>query len=310
MRPGSSEGRSTAYFSESGFFKAGGSTLPANGAAASRSTNANVIASDIPQAISTCLMVRSRNMRGSGGGCGAVSVGNVPGSPTYPSCRATSSIRSISRTTSTRNEGMVTFHDVPSLRTSDLGPRASTGFTSNPSGPRIFGTSASSTVSPSTRAMRAPRSVSVSGGFGAGYRSIIAPSGCAAPIWWSRAAARAIAAGAALMSAPRSNLVDASVLSPRSLLVRRSDDGLKYALSRTITRVPLPISESAPPMTPPMACARSASAITSMSGSSARSRPSSVRILSPGFARLILSVAPFSRARSNACVGCPISIIT
>ena len=35
------------------------------------------------------------------------------------------------------------------------------------------------------------------------------------------------------MSAPRSNRVEASVLRPRRLLVRRTDAGLKYALSKT-----------------------------------------------------------------------------
>ena len=93
----------------------------------------------------------------------------------------------------------------------------------------------------------------------------------AAPRSASSAAMRAIAAGAASTSAPRSNRVDASVLSPSRLLVRRTDAGVKYALSSTITRVVAPISDSAPPITPPTACARAASAITSMSGSSVRS---------------------------------------
>ena len=58
----------------------------------------------------------------------------------------------------------------------------------------------------------------------------------------------------------------ASVFSASFLLVRRTDSGLKYALSNTMTVVPSATSDRAPPMTPAMATGRSASAITSMSG--------------------------------------------
>ena len=47
-------------------------------------------------------------------------------------------------------------------------------------------------------------------------------------------------------------------------------------------------------MTPPIACARSPSAMTSMSGSSARSTPSRVRSFSPAFARRMRSARPAS----------------
>src|SRR5215831_4654123 len=90
------------------------------------------------------------------------------------------------------------------------------------------------------------------------------------------AMARCIAVTAPLMSAPRSNLDDASVLRPSFLLVRRTEAGLKYALSKTIDLVVPDTSETRPPMTPAIAWARSRSAITSMSSSSFRSTPSSV----------------------------------
>ena len=51
-------------------------------------------------------------------------------------------------------------------------------------------------------------------------------------------------AGGALTSPPRSKRMDASVFSPSRLLVRRTDAGWKYALSRTIRVVPSWISES------------------------------------------------------------------
>ena len=87
------------------------------------------------------------------------------------------------------------------------------------------------------------------------------------------------------MSAPRSNRVDASVLRPRRLLVRRTDAGLKYALSNTTVPVLADTSDAAPPMTPATACALSRSAMTSISGSSVRATPSSVVIVSPFLAR-------------------------
>ena len=54
-----------------------------------------------------------------------------------------------------------------------------------------------------------------------------------------------------------------------------------------MARVDEETSEAAPPITPATACARSRSAMTSMSGSSLRSTPSSVRIVSPFAARRI-----------------------
>jgi hypothetical protein len=77
-----------------------------------------------------------------------------------------------------------------------------------------------------------------------------------------------------------------------------------------MVRVALETSERPPPMTPAIAWARRASAITSMSGSSARSMPSSVVIRSPGSALRMRSSLPASNARSKACIGWPSSIST
>ena len=111
-------------------------------------------------------------------------------------------------------------------------------------------------------------------------------------------------------STPRSNRVLASVFRPNVLLVRRTEVGLKQALSSTTDRVEADTSESAPPITPATATGAAASAITSISGVSARSWPSSVRIFSPGAAVRTRMAGPTSRVRSNACIGWPSSSST
>ncbi len=109
------------------------------------------------------------------------------------------------------------------------------------------------------------------------------------------------------MSAPRSKRDDASVLRPSRLLVRRTDAGLKYALSNTTVRVVGEISDALPPMTPATACARSRSAMTSISASSVRATPSSVVSRSPAVARRIRSAPPARVSRSKAWSGWPSS---
>ena len=73
---------------------------------------------------------------------------------------------------------------------------------------------------------------------------------------------------------------------------------------------PSPISVSSPPMIPAIATARSASAITRSDSSRRRSTPSSVRIVSPGFARRTMIFPPASVLRSNACSGFPSASMT
>ncbi len=60
-----------------------------------------------------------------------------------------------------------------------------------------------------------------------------------------------------------------------------------------------------PPMTPAIATARSASAMTVISGVSVREAPSRVTSASPGLARRTTIAGPASFARSKACIGCP-----
>ena len=107
-------------------------------------------------------------------------------------------------------------------------------------------------------------------------------AGRAAPARSSSAQARSMAVTGNRGSVPRSKRILASVLRPSALLVRRTESGAKYALSRTMVRVSAVTSLSAPPMTPATATGRSASAITSISGLSVRVCPSSVRSVSPG----------------------------
>ena len=83
--PGSSEGRRTVNFSESGLAIAAGSIPGAqNGSAAARSMNANVIDSEKPAAVITRRIVASRWIRTSGAGCGASRLGNVTGIRSKP----------------------------------------------------------------------------------------------------------------------------------------------------------------------------------------------------------------------------------
>ena len=143
--------------------------------------------------------------------------------------------------------------------------------------------SAAGTVAPSTAMIRAARKVTNVAGRGRGYSSIHPGRTVPAPILSINSHARASAVTGASGSAPRSNRYEASVDRPSRRLVRRTDFGRNQALSMAIVLVRSLTSEAAPPMTPAIPVARSASAMTSMSASSARSCPSSVRTRSPGF---------------------------
>ena len=84
-RPGSSDGLSTANFSDSGLAMAAGSTPGAqNGSAACRSMKANVTDSEKPAARSTRRTARSVAIRLSGAACGVESAGNVAGKRSNP----------------------------------------------------------------------------------------------------------------------------------------------------------------------------------------------------------------------------------
>ena len=103
-------------------------------------------------------------------------------------------------------------------------------------------------------------------------------------------------------SAPRSKRSEASVRRPSAFDVRRMEMGSNHADSSRTLRVAELISLSAPPITPPMATACAASAITHISGESARSMPSSVRIFSPARARRTTMRRSARRSRSKACM--------
>ena len=177
----------------------------ANGAAALASMNAWVWASEKPAAVSTRRMTRWRASAGGRAGGRSISAGSVVGSRSYPWCRATSSIRSSSRSTSTRADGD---GGEPSVRRSrrarTRGPRGCARTSASGDGraehardPRP------GAAAPCTR--RAGRRDSSRCG-----RARVVP----APMAPISAMARSRATGGALMSAPRSNRAAASVLRP------------------------------------------------------------------------------------------------
>ena len=148
------------------------------------------------------------------------------------------------------------------------------------------------------------------GAGGCGKTSVMAPDGRPAPVSSSSARTRSSARTGAPMSPPRSKRIDASVLRPSFLLVRRTDAGSKYALSIATRVVVADTSDARPPITPATATAWSRSAITSIDASSVRASPSRVVSRSPAFAMRTMSDPPASFAASNACIGWPISSIT
>ncbi len=84
----------------------------------------------------------------------------------------------------------------------------------------------------------------------------------------------------------------------------------QVATSISTRVVASPTSERAPPITPAIDVGPSASSMTTMSESSARTWPSSVSIFSPSAARRTTSRPPATRSRSNACSGWPVRSIT
>ena len=100
---------------------------------------------------------------------------------------------------------------------------------------------------------------------------------------------------APVWSAPRSKRIEASERRPRALLVARTDPGANQALSKTMRVVSARTSESRPPITPPTAAARVASAMTSIDGASVRALLSSVVRASPGRAARTTMALPARR---------------
>ena len=119
---------------------------------------------------------------------------------------------------------------------------------------------------------------------GAGQTST-RPAATRPPAWRSSSRqTRAEAIGADSGGSPQAKRRAASVNRSYRRAVRRTLTGSKFAASSSRLRVPPVISVSRPPMTPARAMGPDGSAITSRSGSSSRSFPSSVTSASPASA--------------------------
>ena len=104
-----------------------------------------------------------------------------------------------------------------------------------------------------------------------------------------------------------SKRMEASVRSLSFDDVLRTLAARKLALSKTMLVVDSAMLLSIPPITPAIAMGPAASAITRFDGSSEYVSPLSALMLSPILAGRAKIVSPLSLARSNACVGWPIS---
>ena len=215
-------------------------------------------------------------------------------------------MRSTGRWTSTRQPGTVTCQRMARLRHRRRPPRVRRLASRRASAPRSRGSSgcARSSVVGHVHAeqtLDGQRALSVE--FALGVRDAGSSrrwARAAGPRRWLRAAASARS-----MASSRAGQIGAALEAVRGFgaeaepLARRAHRcGLNHALSNTICASSLAdTSESAPPMTPPIAWARSASAMTSMSGSSVRCLPSSVVSVSPGRARRTTIAGPASFAQ-------------
>ncbi len=253
--------------------------------------NANVTASEKPAACRTRRTPRSRAMRASGGACGEVE--RREGRRAADRSRSAGRPPRSDRSRATRRRGTAARirvqHAAAGSEAVDAEPEPASGCASR----RRPGTSM-----PSRRGSDAARSTTRA----AGARRRVAVDEPPdrrrpAPICaQQRRGAGDAGRRAPRCRPPRSKRIEASVLRPSRLLVRRTEAGRKQALSSAMRVVPGPTSDARPPITPPTAAARAASAITSMSGSSARSTPSSVVSRSPASARRITSTPTLQAA--------------
>ena len=132
-----------------------------------------------------------------------------------------------------------------------------------------------------------------------------------APIWSSSAAIRCSATTGALMSAPRSKRDEASVFRPSRLLVRRTDAGLKYALSNATILVAADTSASraahdAGDRLRAVAVGDHEHLGVELAFDAVERRDAS----RPACARRTRISGPASFSRSNACIGWPSSMST
>src|SRR5580704_9158254 len=197
--------------------------------------------------------------------------------------RATSSMRSISRSTSARQLGWV--HS-QAARSEPSAPRFSPTRTgAKPRALSMASICLSGTSAPMTRRNSARVRWIFLGARLPGYTSTTPASSSPPASCRMSSAARREASSAVSGSAPRPKRVEASVWSFRKRAALRTAIGSNQAHSMRIFFVEKEISVSAPPMTPPMPTARdpSPSKTTESEESSVRSRPSRVRVFSPGF---------------------------
>ena len=120
--------------------------------------------------------------------------------------------------------------------------------------------------------------------------------------WRINSAARSAAGFTSSGWMPRLKRMLASLGRFSALMVRRMLRKSKLADSSSTLVVPLDTSVSAPPMTPASATGPASSAMTSMSGVSLRSTPSSVLSISPARAgrTVMVGALPPARRRSTS----------
>jgi hypothetical protein len=126
------------------------------------------------------------------------------------------------------------------------------------------------------------------------------------PYSTSSRVARSIAGSVSSLSTPRSQRLDASLLSRCRRQVRATITGSQCAASNSTSTVDGVTSDVSPPITAASEIGPVPSQMIMSSGSSVRATPSSVVSVSPGFARRTTS-GPRSAARSKACIGWPSS---
>ncbi len=189
----------------------------------------------------------------------------------YPTSRATSSMRSSSIVRSNRKLGGVTCQTLP-LAAVTLMPRSS----------RELSTIWGGTACPSTVPRRSPRNV-IGSILGKPSFAITSTTGPGSPpaISMSSAVARSMALACCVGSTPRSNRIEASVCKPKRLARPLIAAGGKYAASRNTSAVSPTTAVLSPPIIPARPIGPDLSVITTRSSSNSISRASSKVSLSP-----------------------------
>ncbi len=289
--------RITACSSDIGFSSTTGSRRGSPGgrrsrAASSGATKLQPATSKHPRAASASPAARRWRCTGVSRPPPERRVGNVAGRRSSPWTRATSSIRSTSRRTSSRRwDGTVTSNPSPAAATA------------NPSAVRISALRSRGIGAPSSPVTRSSRRRSVAGA-GPGPPTSIVPGTIRAPQRSTMSRVATTCASSACSGArPFSKRAEASLRRPSAHEVRWMFGPFQLATSISTRVVPSPTSERAPPITPAIEVGPSASSITSISPSRRRRCPSSVSTSSPSCARRTTRRPPATRSRSKAWSG-------